>query len=107
MFLLKSILDNFHSTSFNIIYDSPLIVLKEVTESYIYSNSIEENNYQILNEILKDVNDKKHRESYERNKTGFDNRKTNAELVFEYRKNLVNVYERIIDDLNPLFFALF
>lgn len=46
-------------------------------------------------------------ETYERNKTGFDNRKTNAELVFEYRKNLVNVYERIIDDLNPLFFALF
>ena len=72
MFLLKSILDNFHSTSFNIIYDSPLIVLKEVTESYIYSNSIEENNYQILNEILKDVNDKKHRESYERNKTVYE-----------------------------------
>ena len=67
MFILKSILDNLHSTSFNIIYDSPLIVLKEVTECYIYCNSIEENNYQILHEILKDVNDMKHRESYERN----------------------------------------
>ena len=48
IFLLKSILENLHSTSFNIIYDSPLIVLKEVTECYIYSNSIEENNYQII-----------------------------------------------------------
>ena len=67
MFILKSILDNLHSTSFNIIYDSPLIVLKEITECYIYCNSIEENNYQILHEILKDVNDMKHRESYERN----------------------------------------
>ena len=72
IFLLKSILENLHSTSFNIIYDSPLIVLKEVTECYIYSNSIEENNYQILHEILKDVNDKKHRESYERNKNIYE-----------------------------------
>ena len=64
IFLLKSILDNLHSTSFNIILDSPLIVLKEIVDCYIYNNSIEENNFQILNEILKDVNDKKHRESY-------------------------------------------
>ena len=72
IFLLKSILDNLHSTSFNIILDSPLIVLKEVVDCYIYSNSIEENNYQILNEILKDVNNKKHRESYERNKNIYE-----------------------------------
>ena len=72
IFILKSILDNLHSTSFNIIYDSPLIVLKEVTECYIYSNSIEENNFQILHEILKDVNDMKHRESYERNKNIYE-----------------------------------
>ena len=72
IFLLKSILENLHSTSFNIIYDSPLIVLKEVTECYIYSNSIEENNYQILHEILKDVNNMKHRESYERNKNIYE-----------------------------------
>ena len=72
IFLLKSILDNLHSTSFNIILDSPLIVLKEVVDCYIYNNSIEENNFQILNEILKDVNDKKHRESYERNKNIYE-----------------------------------
>ena len=72
IFLLKSILENLHSTSFNIIYDSPLIVLKEVTECYIYSNSIEENNYQVLHEILKDVNNMKHRESYERNKNIYE-----------------------------------
>jgi len=72
IFLLKSILDNLHSTSFNIILDSPLIVLKEVVDCYIYTNSIEENNYQILNEILKDVNNKKHRESYERNKNIYE-----------------------------------
>ena len=72
LFVLKSILENLHSTSFNIIYDSPLIILKEITECYIYCNSIEENNYQILHEILKDVNDMKHRESYERNKNIYE-----------------------------------
>jgi len=72
LFVLKSILENLHSTSFNIIYDSPLIVLKEITECYIYCNSIEENNYQTLHEILKDVNDMKHRESYERNKNIYE-----------------------------------
>ena len=60
IFLLKSILDNLHST------------LKEIVDCYIYNNSIEENNFQILNEILKDVNDKKHRESYERNKNIYE-----------------------------------
>ena len=73
IFILKSILENLHSTSFNIILDSPLIVLKEVTECFIYCNSIEENNYQILHEILKDVNNMKHRESYERNKSIYEN----------------------------------
>ena len=72
IFILKSILENLHSTSFNIILDSPLIVLKEVTESFIYCNSIEENNYKILHEILKDVNNMKHRESYERNKSIYE-----------------------------------
>ena len=72
IFILKSILENLHSTSFNIILDSPLIVLKEVTECFIYCNSIEENNYQILHEILKDVNNMKHRESYERNKSIYE-----------------------------------
>jgi len=72
LFVLKSILENLHSTSFNIIYDSPLIILKEISECYIYCNSIEENNYQILHEILKDVNDMKHRESYERNKNIYE-----------------------------------
>ena len=72
IFLLKSILDNLHSTSFNIIYDSPLVVLKEVVECYIYSNSIEENNHQILNEILKDVNNMKNREAYEKNNSIYE-----------------------------------
>ena len=44
LFLLKSILDNLHSISYNIIYDSPLVILKEITDSYLYRNLIEENN---------------------------------------------------------------
>lgn len=46
-------------------------------------------------------------EEYERNKRGYDLRKTKSELVFEYRKNLMNVYQKIVEDMNPLFFALF
>ena len=46
-------------------------------------------------------------EEYRRTKEGRETGKTKSELLFEYRKNLMNVYERIINDLNPLFFALF
>ena len=72
LFILRSVLDNLHSTTFNIIYDSPLIILKELIECNIYSNSIEEKNYQILQNILKEVNNMKDRESYERNKTVYE-----------------------------------
>ena len=72
LFILRSILDNYHSTTFNIIYDSPLIILKELTECYIYNNSIEENNFKILQNILKEVNNPKDRESYERNKNVYE-----------------------------------
>ena len=46
-------------------------------------------------------------ETYEKLKEGRETGKTKSELLFEYRKNIMNIYEKIIDDLNPLFFALF
>lgn len=46
-------------------------------------------------------------ETYERIKEGRETGKTKSELIFEYRKNLMNVYERIIEELRPLFFALY
>ena len=72
LFLLKSILDNLHSISFNIISDSPLIVLKEVCESFIYYNSIEQNNFKILQNVLVDVNDPKNKELFENNKKVYE-----------------------------------
>ena len=44
---------------------------------------------------------------YERIRKGYDLRKTKSELIAEYRKNIFNIYEEIVKDLNPLFFALF
>ena len=44
---------------------------------------------------------------YERIKKGYDLRKTKSELIAEYRKNIYNIYEAIVNDLNPLFFALY
>ena len=72
LFLLKSILDNLHSISFNIILDSPIVVLKEITESYLYYNSIEENNLQILKNVIKDVNNINNKEKFENNKIIFE-----------------------------------
>ena len=68
LFLLKSILDNLHSISYNIIYDSPLVILKEITDSYLYKNLIEENNLQILKKVLENVNNINNKENFEKNK---------------------------------------
>ncbi len=46
-------------------------------------------------------------EEYSKIREGFDYKETKSKLIAEYRKNIINIYERIIDDLNPLFFALF
>ena len=68
LFLLKSILDNLHSISYNIIYDSPLVILKEITDSYLYRNLIEENNLQILKKVLENSNNINNKENFEKNK---------------------------------------
>lgn len=46
-------------------------------------------------------------ENYSRNKNGFDLKMTKADLIANYRKNIYNINEEIINDLNSLFFALF
>lgn len=44
---------------------------------------------------------------FERQRFGYDLRKTKSELIAEYRKNVYNIYDKIIEDLRPLFFALY
>ena len=73
LFLLKSILDNLHSLSFNIILDSPMVVLKEITNCFLYNNSIEENNLKIIQSVVQDVNSAKNKEKFENNKIIFEN----------------------------------
>lgn len=46
-------------------------------------------------------------EDYERIKEGYDFKETKSKLIADYRKNIINIYENIINDLNSLFFALF
>ena len=46
-------------------------------------------------------------EEYIKMREGYDFKKTKSELIAEYRKNIINVYEKIIEDLRPLFFALY
>ena len=46
-------------------------------------------------------------EASTRNKSGFDLKMTKADLIANYRKNIINIYSEIIEELNPLFFALF
>lgn len=47
-------------------------------------------------------------ETYKKIKSGYDHKNLTASvLISEYRKNIVNIYESIIEDLNPLFFALY
>ena len=73
LFLLKSILDNLHSLSFNIILDSPMVVLKEITNCFLYNNSIEENNLKIIQNVVQNVNNVKNKENFENNKIIFEN----------------------------------
>ena len=73
LFLLKSILDNLHSLSFNIILDSPMVVLKEITNCFLYNNSIEENNLKIIQSVVQNVNSAKNKEKFENNKIIFEN----------------------------------
>ena len=91
IFLLKSILDNLHSISFNIISDSPLIVLKEITESYLYNNSIEENNFKILQNVLIDVNNAKNKESFENNKKIYEKEEDNEDNICKI-DNEIKIY---------------
>ena len=46
-------------------------------------------------------------ENYTKTKSGFDLKMTKSDLIANYRKNIYNVNEKIIEDLNSLFFALF
>ena len=46
-------------------------------------------------------------ENETRTKTGFDLKMTKADLIANYRKNIYNVNQKIIEELNSLFFALF
>jgi hypothetical protein len=73
LFLLKSILDNLHSLSFNIILDSPMVVLKEITNCFLYNNSIEESNLKIIQNVVQNVNNAKNKENFENNKIIFEN----------------------------------
>lgn len=46
-------------------------------------------------------------ENYELEKSGFDLKMTNSEKILEYRKTIENYNLQIIEELNPLFFALY
>ena len=46
-------------------------------------------------------------EEYTKIREGYDFKETKSRLIADYRKNIVNIYERIIEDLRPLFFALY
>jgi len=47
-------------------------------------------------------------EKYTKIHSGYDHKNlTASKLISEYRKNIINIYESIIEDLNPLFFALY
>lgn len=46
-------------------------------------------------------------ENYTKSKSGFDLKMTKADLIANYRKNIYNVNEKIIEELNSLFFALY
>ena len=46
-------------------------------------------------------------EASTKNRSGFDLKMTKADLIANYRKNIINIYEEIVQEMNPLFFALF
>ena len=87
IFLLKSILDNLHSISYNIIYDSPLVVLKEITECYLYYNSIEENNNKIIHNVLENANNINNKESFENNKKIYEKEEIKEDSIVNIDNN--------------------
>lgn len=70
---------------------------KTGSETLAGSNNLEKSNNRNSNEY----------EEYSRIKEGYDFKETKSKLISEYRKNIINIYERIIEDLNSLFFALY
>lgn len=66
-------------------------------ETLAGTNNLEKSNNRNSNEY----------EEYSRIKEGFDYKESKSKLIAEYRKNIINIYERIIEDLNSLFFALY
>lgn len=46
-------------------------------------------------------------EASTRSKSGFDLKMTKAEMIASYRKNIININQDIIEELNSLFFMLF
>lgn len=70
---------------------------KTGNETLAGTNNLEKSNNRNSNEY----------EEYSRIKEGFDFKETKSKLIAEYRKNIINIYERIIEDLNSLFFALY
>ena len=97
IFLLKSILDNLHSISYNIIYDSPLVVLKEITECYLYYNSIEENNSKIILKVLENANNINNKETFEDNKKIYEKEEIKEDNIVNIDNNTkINLLHIII-----------
>ena len=97
IFLLKSILDNLHSISYNIIYDSPLVVLKEITECYLYYNSIEVNNFKIIHSVLENANNIKNKEIFENNKKIYEKEEIKEDNIVNIDNNTkINLLHIII-----------
>lgn len=46
-------------------------------------------------------------DSYEKTRSGYDLKMTNADKILNYRKSIENYNLQIIEELNPLFFALY
>ena len=87
MFLLKSILDNLNSISYNIILDSPLVLLREITDCYIYNNSISKQNLFILNNIFIEVNNPKNKGNFENNINIYDKVTEKEDNISKIDKN--------------------
>ena len=87
IFLLKSILDNLHSISYNIISDSPIVLLREITDCYLYNNSISEQNLSILTNIFVEVNNPNNKENFENNIKIYENDDEKEDNIFKIDKN--------------------
>ena len=87
IFLLKSILDNLHSKSYNIISDSPIVLLREITDCYLYNNSISEQNLSILTNIFVEVNNPNNKENFENNIKIYENDDEKEDNIFKIDKN--------------------